>query len=106
MRNPAKTRHVGAFRDCVESLSRVSRRSSPYPVCREPVTGLFSPSRCAILPETGSTQRMTPKNGCRPAFPLRDGDRTEQAVLAPDLPGADAGVPGAVRPAAGGALQA
>src|SRR5258708_39620180 len=38
--------------------------------------------------------------------PLRNGDRTEQIVLAADLSGADAGVSGAVRARDGGALQA
>ena len=40
---------------------------------------------------------MTPANALRPFLPLRNGDRTEQIVLAPDFSGADAGVPGAVR---------
>ena len=49
---------------------------------------------------------MTPANALRPLLPLRNGDRTEQTVLAPDFPGADAGVPGALYAGGGRALQA
>ena len=58
------------------------------------------------LPRRGFSQRMTPANALRPLLPLRNGDRTDQTVLAPDFPGADAGVPGAVRAGHGRALQA
>ena len=57
-------------------------------------------------PKAAPSQRMTSANAFRPLFPLRDGDRTDQAVLAADFPGADAGVPGAVRAGHGRALQA
>src|SRR6185312_2887829 len=57
-----------------------------------PASPLFSPARCAILvPQPRLSQRMTQANALRSCLPLRYGDRTEQTILAPDFPGADAG---------------
>ena len=68
---------------------------------------LLSRHRCAIVrPEQRFPRIRMSSNVLRLRLPLRDGDRTDQTVLAADLPGADAGVPGAVRAGHGRAVQA
>ncbi len=102
----------------VNSLRRrsfVEIRRSPEPgftwkfaflASDSPQPAFFSASLCHI----GDRKRFLATddigNAFRPLFPLRDGDRTGQIVLATDFPGADAGVPRAVRAGDDRALQA
>src|SRR3982075_2857641 len=87
-------------------LSPVSGRSSLFHLKRI-ATGLFSRHRYAILvPRNRLLATEDIGNACRPLLPLRDGDRTEQTLLTTDFPGADAGLPGAVRAGHDRAVQA
>src|SRR3979490_1292954 len=95
----------------VESITLYSKRgfTAEVPSSRRKrtATGLFSRRRCAILvPQNRLLATDHIGNAFRPLFPLRDGDRTEQTVLPTDFPGRDARLPGALRAADGGALQA
>ena len=104
MQNPGWTTNVYKIRS---SQSPVSARSSPLVWPETGLSDLFSPPRCAILaPQTRLFATDDTRNALRPLRPLRNGDRADQTVVAPDFPGADAGVPGAVRAGHGGALQA
>src|SRR4029077_3443899 len=58
----------------------------------------FSGALCHIVatPKAASRKEDT-SNGSRPLRPRLDGNRIDEAFLPPDFPGADAGVPRAVR---------
>jgi hypothetical protein len=57
----------------------------------------FSGALCHIGAEKRLLATDDIGNALRLFFPLRDGDRTGEALLATDFPGADAGVSRAVR---------
>ena len=104
MKNPVGHRNVAKIR----LMSKPGFRAKFHHRLPEiAASGFFlQPAVPYWFPSAGFSQRMTPANALRPLLPLRHGDRTEQTVLAPDFPGADAGVPGAVRAGHGRALQA
>src|ERR1700730_3843069 len=77
-------------------LNRVSRRSSLFP-CEIDRNWLFSRPLCHIGARNRLLATDDTGNAFSLLFPLRDGDRTDQTVLASDFPAVDAGVPGALR---------